>query len=57
MNKKMEKMATKLVVEVALKSTRLPNQTCFIFLGKPREQMDLAVSDYEKLEDFMKQKH
>lgn len=51
-----KEMVAKAVVGMAVKSTRLPNQTCFIFLGKPRGQMDLTVSDYEKLEDFMKQK-
>lgn len=54
MNKGMEKMIAKAVVGVAVQSAKLPNQKCVIFLGKPKERINLEVSDYEKLESFMK---
>lgn len=54
MNKRMEKAVAKAVVGMAVKSAKLPNQVCFLAFGKPKEQMDLAVSDYENLENFMK---
>lgn len=57
MNKKMKEMTVKTVVGMAVKSAKLPNQLCYVFFGKPREKVDLAVSDYEGLERFMKQKY
>lgn len=57
MNKKVEKMAVKAVVGMAVKAAKLPNQFCPFCFGKPWAQMDLAVSDYEKLESFMEQRN
>ena len=57
MNKKIEKTVAKAVVEVAEKSAKLPNQACWILFGKPKAEIDLAVSDYERLESFIKQKY
>lgn len=57
MNKKMEKMAVKAVIGMAVKAAKLPNQFCPFCFGKPWAQMDLAVSDYEKLESFMEQRN
>lgn len=54
MNKRMEKTVAKAVVGMAVKSAKLPNQACWAFFGKPKAQLDLAVSDYENLESFMK---
>ncbi len=55
MNKKIEKTVVKAVVGMAVKSAKLPNQFCPFCFGKPWAKMNLTVSDYEKLESFMKQ--
>ena len=54
MNKRMDKAVAKAVVGMAVKSAKLPNQTCFFAFGKPKARMDLTVNDYENLESFMK---
>ncbi len=54
MNNRVEKVVADVVVKMAVKSAKLPNQMCPFFFGKPKEKLNLAVSDYETLESFMK---
>lgn len=55
MNKKMiNKVVAEKVVNAAVQTSRMPNQGCPFFLGKPNPKIDLTSDDYEQLYTFMK---
>lgn len=55
MNKEMMKKAVaSKVVDLAVQTSKMPNQTCFLILGKAKAKCDLTSDDYMTLATFMK---
>ena len=43
------------VVNLAVETSKMPNQICLIFFGKPKSKYDLTSDDYAQLADYIKQ--
>lgn len=57
MNKEMMKKAVaNKVVDMAIQTSKMPNQICWAFWGKPKSKYDLTSDDYEGLDAFMKRR-
>lgn len=52
----MKKVVANKVVEMAVQTSKMPNQVCPIFWGKPKTTFDLTSDDYESLVTFMKRR-
>lgn len=50
---KVEKVVASKFVKMAVKASKLPNQVCLFFLGKPETKLDLTIEDYHELESFI----
>ena len=48
-------MVTK-VVNLAVETSKMPNQFCVVFLGSPKTKYDLTSNDYAKMADLIKRR-
>lgn len=52
----MKKAVANKVVDMAIQTSKMPNQICWAFWGKPKSKYDLTSDDYEGLDAFMKRR-
>lgn len=55
-NKMMKRVVANKVVDMAIKTSKMSNQSCYWTFGKPKTQYDLTSDDYDSLAMFMKAK-
>lgn len=55
-NKMMKRVVANKVVDMAIKTSKMSNQSCYWTFGKPKTQYDLTSDDYDSLSMFMKAK-
>ena len=47
MNNKVSKMVSKLIVEAAVQTAKMPNQSCPLLFGEAHSDMKLLSEDYQ----------
>lgn len=52
----MKKAVASKVVDMAIQTSKMPNQICFFVFGKPKTKYELTSDDYEGLAIFMKRR-